>query len=83
MTAAFISVMLLIVARHHPPSRRKIKEIWHGRVHWEQESNTTMLRSSPEKSSNRLNRRKSTKYPRTSEYHRKKVKRHKGLAQNS
>jgi uncharacterized protein (TIGR01627 family) len=47
MAAAFISIMLLIVARHHPPSRRKIKEIWHGRVYWE--SNTTMLRSSPEK----------------------------------
>jgi len=42
MTAAFISIMLLIVARHHPPSRRKIKQIWHGRVYWE--SNTTMLR---------------------------------------
>jgi len=47
MAGAFISIMLLIVARHHPPSRRKIKEIWHGRVYWE--SNTTMLRSSPEK----------------------------------
>jgi len=47
MVAAFISIMLLVVARHHPPSRRKIKEIWHGRVYWE--SNTTMLRSSPEK----------------------------------
>ena len=47
--AAFISIMLLLVARHHPPSRRKIKEIWHGRVYWEGESNTTMLRSSPEK----------------------------------
>ena len=43
MAAAFISIMLLIVARHHPPSRRKIKQIWHGRVYWE--SNTTMLRS--------------------------------------
>ena len=42
MIAAFISIMLLIVARHHPPSRRKIKQIWHGRVYWE--SNTTMLR---------------------------------------
>jgi len=47
MTAAFISIMLLIVARHHVPTRRKIKEIWHGRVYWE--SNTTMLRSSSEK----------------------------------
>jgi FkbM family methyltransferase len=45
--SAFISIVLLLVARHHPPSRRKIKEIWHGRVYWE--SNTTMLRSSPEK----------------------------------
>ena len=45
--SAFISIVLLIVARHHPPSRRKIKQIWHGRVYWEQESNTTMLRSSP------------------------------------
>ena len=49
MAATFISIMLLMVARHHPPSRRKIKEIWHGRVYWEGESNTTMLRSSPEK----------------------------------
>ena len=49
LVAAFVSIMLLIVARHHPPSRRKIKEIWHGRVFWEGESNTTMLRSSPEK----------------------------------
>lgn len=48
-TAAFISIVLLFVARHHPPSRRKIKEIWHGRVSWEGKSNTTMLRSSPEK----------------------------------
>jgi FkbM family methyltransferase len=47
--SAFISIVLLIVARHHPPSRRKIKEIWHGRVYWEGESNTTMLRSSSEK----------------------------------
>jgi len=45
MAGAFLSILLLMVARHHPPSRRKIKEIWHGRVHWEQESNTTMLRS--------------------------------------
>jgi len=37
MAAAFISIMLLVVARHHPPSRRKIKEIW--------EPNTTMLRT--------------------------------------
>ena len=48
-TAAFISIVLLFVARHHPPSRRKIKEIWHGRVSWEGKSNTTILRSSPEK----------------------------------
>lgn len=44
MAAAFMSILLLMVARHHPPSRRKIKEIWHGRVYWEQESNTTFLR---------------------------------------
>ena len=48
LTAAFISIMLLFVARHHPPSRRKIKQIRHGRMHWEGESNTTMLRSSVE-----------------------------------
>jgi len=46
MAAAFLSILLLMVARHHPPSRRKIKKIWHGRVYWEGESNTTMLRSS-------------------------------------
>jgi len=47
MTGAFLTILLLIVARNHPPSKRKIKEIWHGHVHWEQESNTTtMLRSS-------------------------------------
>jgi len=45
MVGAFLSILLLMVARHHPPSRRKIKQIWHGRVYWE--SNTTMLRSSP------------------------------------
>ena len=45
-TAFFICCLLVFVARHHPPSRRKIKEIWHGRVFWERESNTTMLRSS-------------------------------------
>jgi rhamnogalacturonan II specific xylosyltransferase len=46
LVAAFVSIMLLIVARHHPPSRRKIKEIWHGHVYWEGERDTTMLRSS-------------------------------------
>ena len=46
MVAAFLSILLIMVARHHPPSRRKIKEIWHGRVYWEEKSNTTMLRSS-------------------------------------
>ena len=46
MAAAFICIVLVLTARHHPPSRRKIKEIWHGRVYWEGESNTTMLRSS-------------------------------------
>tara|TARA_B110000090_G_scaffold7060_3_gene7369 strand:- start:28195 stop:32406 length:4212 start_codon:yes stop_codon:yes gene_type:complete len=40
--------VLVLAARHHPPSRRKIKEIWHGRVHWEEDSKTTMLRSSAE-----------------------------------
>ena len=43
-TAFFICCWLVFVARHHPRSRRKIKEIWHGRVFWQ--SNTTMLRSS-------------------------------------
>jgi len=47
--ASFICILLIVTARHHPPSRRKIKEIWHGRVYWEGESNTTMLRSSSEK----------------------------------
>ena len=47
LSAFFICCWLVFVARHHPRSRRKIKEIWHGRVFWE--SNTTMLRSSPEK----------------------------------
>ena len=47
IAAAFICMVLVFAARHHPPSRRKIKEIWHGRVYWE--SNTTMLRSAPEK----------------------------------
>lgn len=46
MAAAFMSILLLMVARHHPPSRRKIKEIWHGHVYLERSSNTTMLRSS-------------------------------------
>ena len=46
--AAFICILLIAAARHHPPSRRKIKEIWHGRVYWDGESNTTMLRSSAE-----------------------------------
>lgn len=48
MTGAFMSILLLIVARHHPPSRRKIKEIWHGRVYWD---NTTMLRLTQKKMS--------------------------------
>lgn len=43
--AAFICILLIFTARHHPPSRRKIKEIWHGRVYWEEGANTTMLRS--------------------------------------
>jgi len=47
-TAFFICCWLVFVARHHPPSRRKIKEIWHGRVFWDKESNTSMLRSSSE-----------------------------------
>lgn len=43
MVAAFISIMLIVLSRFHPPS-------WccHGLVYWESESNTTMLRSSPE-----------------------------------
>ena len=53
-TAFFICCLLVFVARHHPPSRRKIKEIWHGRVFWERESNTTMLRSVSSQSGNIL-----------------------------
>ena len=49
LCSACICLVLVLAARHHPPSRRKIKEIWHGRVHWEEDSKTTMLRSSPEK----------------------------------
>ncbi len=48
LCSACICLVLVLAARHHPPSRRKIKEIWHGRVHWEEDSNTTMLRSSAE-----------------------------------
>ena len=44
LAAALICILLVFAARHHSPSRRKIKEIWHGRVYWEE--NTTMLRSS-------------------------------------
>tara|TARA_B100000780_G_scaffold105907_1_gene74154 strand:- start:215 stop:1432 length:1218 start_codon:yes stop_codon:yes gene_type:complete len=43
--ATFICILLIVAACHHPPSQHKIKEIWHGRVHWEAESNTKMLRS--------------------------------------
>ena len=38
MFGACISIILLVAARHHPPSRQKIKEIWHGRVYWENSS---------------------------------------------
>jgi FkbM family methyltransferase len=48
LCSACICLVLVLAARHHPPSRRKIKEIWHGRVHWEEDSKTTMLRSSAE-----------------------------------
>jgi FkbM family methyltransferase len=33
MFGACISIILLVAARHHPPSRNTIKEIWHGPVH--------------------------------------------------
>ena len=46
--AAFICIMFAIVARHQPPSRRKIKELWHGGVYWERESKQTMMHSSLE-----------------------------------
>lgn len=49
MVGACICIILLVAARHHPPSRQKIKEIWHGRVYWETElkntSSGTNLRS--------------------------------------
>lgn len=53
LSAFFICCWLVFVARHHPPSRRKIKEIWHGRVFWE--SNTTRETSTMLRSSVRVN----------------------------
>jgi len=41
MFGACICIILLVAARHHPPSRQKIKEIWHGRVYW-LDDNTTL-----------------------------------------
>ena len=38
--AALVIVLLVFAARHHSPTRRKIARIWHGRVSWEEESNT-------------------------------------------
>ena len=46
LCSACICLVLVLAARHHPPSRRKIKKLWHGRVHWEEDSKTAMLRSS-------------------------------------
>lgn len=45
MVGAFVSILLLLVARHHPPTRRKIRQILHGHVYWEGETNKTLLRS--------------------------------------
>ena len=42
MVGAFVSILLLMVARHHLPTRRKIRQILHGRVYWEGEANTTL-----------------------------------------
>ena len=47
MFGACICIILLVAARHHPPSRQKIKEIWHGRVYWESSSEVSM--ASPDK----------------------------------
>ena len=47
MFGACICIILLVAARHHPPSRQKIKEIWHGRVYWENSSEVSM--ASPDK----------------------------------
>ena len=33
MFGAFISILLLVVARHHPPSRERLIKIWHGRTY--------------------------------------------------
>ena len=41
---ACISIILLMAARYHPPSREKIKEIWHGRVYWENATNSLRLK---------------------------------------
>jgi hypothetical protein len=41
MFGACICIILLVAARHHPPSRQKIIEIWHGRVYW-LDDNTTL-----------------------------------------
>lgn len=41
MFGACICIILLAAARHHPPSRQKIKEIWHGRMYW-LDDNTTL-----------------------------------------
>jgi FkbM family methyltransferase len=45
LIAIFICVWLIIVARQHPPTNRRVKEIWHGRIFWKRELNTTMLRT--------------------------------------
>lgn len=52
MFAAFICILLIFSARH-PNGKRKIKEIWHGRIFWEGESNTTMLRAAVVKNTSR------------------------------
>jgi FkbM family methyltransferase len=44
---------LLIFSARHPNGKRKIKEIWHGRIFWEGESNTTMLRAAVVKNTSR------------------------------
>ena len=44
MGFAFLTILLLMAARHHPPPGRQINDVQHGHISWD--SNSTMLRSS-------------------------------------